>query len=52
MQQFEQTMENQQNDDFSEKLEKAKKIYCLLNNITFGDEIESAKSRIVLQRIA
>ena len=48
---MQQMMENVTQDDFSQKLEKAKQIYCLLNDITFGNEKESALSRMRLNRL-
>jgi acyl-CoA-binding protein len=46
MQQQETTVE-----EFTEKIERAKKLYALFNDVTFGDKIESTQSRIVLRKL-
>ena len=46
-----QIIEDMSKEEFSQKLEKAKQIYCLLNDITFGNERESALSRMRLNRL-
>ena len=48
---MEQYTENQQTENYADKLEKAKKLYALFNNITFGSEEDSTKSRYILQKI-
>jgi hypothetical protein len=48
-----QVMEQQETtvEDFTEKIERAKKLYVLFNDVTFGNKIESAQSRIVLRKL-
>ena len=38
-------------EEYQEKIERAKKLFQLYNNITFGSKIESTQSRIILQKI-
>jgi hypothetical protein len=38
-------------ESLAEKIERAKQLYNLYNNITFGSEEDSAKSRYILQKI-
>jgi len=47
----EQLLENQKLGDYSEKIEKARKLYQLFNNITFGSEEDSAESREILKQV-
>jgi hypothetical protein len=51
MAQTEQTLADMPLEDFAEKIERAKKLFSLYNNITFGSKIESTQSRIILQKI-
>ena len=51
MQKMEQSMENTESESYAEKIERAKQLYCLYNNITFGGEAISATSRSILQKI-
>jgi len=46
-----QSLEPMQSEDYSEKIEKARKLYQLFNNITFGNEEDSAESREILKQI-
>lgn len=48
---MEQCLETTQSEDYSEKLAKAKKLFQLYNDITFGDKIESTQSMMILQQI-
>ena len=50
MSEMKQCLEMAQSEDFSEKLEKAKQLYCLLNDISFGDDTDCVKSKCILQR--
>ncbi len=49
--QMEQSHENIQTSDYADKIERAKQLYCLYNNITFGSQEDSTKSRYILQKI-
>jgi hypothetical protein len=51
MAKMEQMMETSETDDFSEKLERAKQIYALLNDVTFGNGTEATISRMRLNRL-
>lgn len=37
--------------EFEERIEKAKKLFQLYNDVTFGNKVESVKSRIILRQI-
>ena len=41
-----------ENEDYLVKIERAKKLLALYNDITFGDDISAVKSRLVLQKLA
>jgi len=49
---MEQILEKEQKDDFIDRLERAKQIYYVLNKISFGNETDSKKSRVILKKIA
>jgi len=52
----EQTLQNQENlpnfqsGDLAERIERAKQLYCLFNNITFGNKAEANESRNILKQ--
>jgi len=50
MAKMEQPLEDQ-SESYSEKLERAKQLYQIYNNITFGSEEDSTNSRYLLQKI-
>jgi adenylate cyclase class IV len=46
-----QLQEQESLEDFEAKIERAKKLFSLYNDITFGNKAEVAKSRIILKQI-
>jgi hypothetical protein len=51
MAQMEQSIENLQTESLADKIQRAKHLYTLYNNITFGSQEVSSESRYILQKI-
>jgi hypothetical protein len=49
---MEQELEKSELEQYEKKIERAKKLYVLFNDITFGNEVEATKSRIILRHLA
>jgi len=38
-------------ESYEQKIERAKKLYSLFNDISFGNKIDAIKSRIVIKQV-